>query len=340
MLSVRLYLRPVTAPNAPAGGPPPGGGPPPPGPPGPPPPRAPPAPGGGPVCPCAGPDSPSPPNGPPGGPAPRWRTAAARTPRAAAAARAARSRRRSRLPLRRTGLALASKRPRPRQAQTQVHGGRTARVIPPDGGRARRRIQVEASESRGVDQTATRATGGAQAGHQLRALGRESVAIRIDPGGDVVRRAALHQEERADGELQQQRQTAAQQQAVPDIGERGRSPLRPQVVWVGGGAFVIVHPVRETIKPKQEYLPEIHVRTDQQHVRPAVTHRFGQQADVGIAIRVNSVNGRVDIGGALQMYAAVADVAHVEPDVLINLPVDADVCLISSRRLNAPVKQL
>src|ERR1039458_6807794 len=107
MLSVRLYLRPVTAPNAPAGGPPPGGGPPPPGPPGPPPPRAPSAP-----------------------------------------------RRRSRLPLRRPGLALASKRPRPRQAQTQVHGGRTARVIPPDGGRARRRIQVEASESRGVDQTA------------------------------------------------------------------------------------------------------------------------------------------------------------------------------------------
>src|ERR1039458_9560793 len=148
MLSVRLYLRPVTAPNAPAGGPPPGGGPPPP--------REPSAP-----------------------------------------------RRRSRLPLRRPGLALASKRPRPRQAQTQVHGGRTARVIPPDGGRARRRIQVEASESRGVDQTATRATGGAQAGHQLRALGRESVAIRIDPGGDVVRRAALHQEERADGELQQ-----------------------------------------------------------------------------------------------------------------------------------------
>src|ERR1035441_2594845 len=48
---------------------------------------------------------------------------------------------------------LAAKRPRPRQAQTQVHGGRTARVIPPDGGRARRRIQVEASGSRGVDQT-------------------------------------------------------------------------------------------------------------------------------------------------------------------------------------------
>jgi hypothetical protein len=107
------------------------------------------------------------------------------------------------------------------------------------------------------------ASGGAQAGHQFRALGREPGIVRIDPGGDVVRRAALHQEERADGELQQQRQTAAQQQAVADIGERGGSPLRSQVVWVGGRALVVVHTVREPVKAEQKYLPEIHIRADQ-----------------------------------------------------------------------------
>ena len=60
-------------------------------------------------------------------------------------------------------------------------------------------------------------------------------------------------------ELQRQRQTRADHQAVAHIGEGRRAPLGAQIVRIGGLSFGIAFAVGESVVPEQEQLLVIDV---------------------------------------------------------------------------------
>ena len=80
--------------------------------------------------------------------------------------------------------------------------------------------------------------------------------------------------------------------------------------------------------------------THDKDIAPAESGRFGEQAQLPVALRENAVDRRVDIARALHMHAAVVEVGDTDARVLVNLPVEADTRLVGSRRPNTVVDQL
>ena len=163
--------------------------------------------------------------------------------------------RKSRFPARPEG-------PRPRHAQIQIHLRRAARVVPFDGGHARTGSEIEAAETAGIEKAATAAIGCAESRDQRRPLGGERVAIAVMSRGDVVGRAGAGEQERADAQLPRQRQAGSDQEALPHIGESGRSPLGVKIVGIGRLALGIGAAVAKRVEAEQEHLLVIHIGAD------------------------------------------------------------------------------
>src|SRR5206468_7695689 len=122
----------------------------------------------------------------------RWRTAAWHS-RHGAATSAAEADRAAACPR----LTSRSKCPAPRHAHIQADIIRSDRVIAANDRRARRRIQIEASETVRIAEIAAAAGRSSDAGNERRTLGAEAVQVNIAAGRDVVRSSRADKKERA-----------------------------------------------------------------------------------------------------------------------------------------------